>query len=641
MISSVLGGKGISHLGRGFAWSAYTYIFRDQFLTDDANPLTTPRTAEPGPGTWTVTDVEGVLKILNDRLRGGTQPTSPVWGDSRLVGDGISRATGRVLAARITIQDSASDLAFGFATATNIADPRTDGHGWLMENTGGLYAIIPGVKVPVAEQPRNIRPMQYLAVIALDAAGAALLLSTIGASSGGGMTDPMGIPAYPSARVVWVDGTGTDATLYPYVSFLGDVDSYPDGHAVEDARVVDVAAWSSTYYLATVHDEFTRADSTSSLGGSWAVDTGTWGISSNRAYIVSGTGSQRAYLPNTTAAGDGIVICDITAPNPATTAFGLMLRRVDANNFIRLWNNNTNNSIHLQTWVSGGFGATIDSIAQTWVAGQTYRIVVAMVGNRYSVWVDGVKKMDWKTDVNNRHLTATSNGILTGNTPTGVRWDNFAVYPLTVTLPDEIGAGAVPHIFTGGLTLASDTFTDTDAVALDAHAAESGGAWTEQTGVWTVQGNKAAFATGTASLVTQSVGQSDVECQVEITTPGGTPDVFYAGIVVRWTDANNYIFARILMNPSQVASDEIELWQVISGSAAVVHKVNIADYFAISTTYTMKVQAKADLIHVWLDGKPLISFITGSSSPAGNSCGLYGHENDDGCVFDNWTVKQL
>lgn len=36
--------------------SGPTYIFRDEFTTAEAAPMATPRTAEPGPGTWAITD---------------------------------------------------------------------------------------------------------------------------------------------------------------------------------------------------------------------------------------------------------------------------------------------------------------------------------------------------------------------------------------------------------------------------------------------------------------------------------------------------------------------------------------------------------------------------------------------------------
>jgi len=617
------------------------YVMRDRFITPDGAPIINPRQAEPGPGWWTITDVEGVIKILDSRLRGGTQPASAVWGESRLVGQQVARVAGRTLAARITLQDAASDLAFGFATNKSTLDPSTDGHGWLMQNSGGLYAVADGV-ISVAAQPRHIKPMQYLVMIALDTTGAVVLLSTVGASVGTPMLDPLGIPQYPAARVVWIDRAGAASMLYPYVSFLDDLDNYPNGHAVEDVRIVDAAAWSASSWLATINETFTRANSATALGGNWLVDNGTWGIQNNQAYPVVGSGFVRAYLPNTTAAGDGIVMCNITVPNPATEGFGLMLRRQDANNYLRLFNNFTTNAIYLQTILAGQYGADIYATGQTWTPGQTYHVVVAMVGNKYSVWVDDVNVMDWVTDANSRFIAATANGLYGGNV-SGARWDNFAVFPLTVTVPAEIQAGAVPLVYTGGATLASDTFTDTNTVRLNAHTAESGGAWTEHAGTWTIGSNKATWTTGgTLATATQECGQADTECQVEITTPASwSVGYMRAGIIGRYTDASNYLYARLFLdNVSQLGEDEIELIEMVAGSVSIVHKASLGNFFANSTTYTLKMQFKDDIVHGFLNGHPLISYYTRSTA-TGTRFGLQTDSIDDGCAFDNWSVKAL
>lgn len=621
------------------------YLLRDRFLTDRTAGNVDGTNAEPGPGARDVTDVESVIFTLADRLRGGGQTVSAVWGESKIVWPAISRAAGRVFVARVVMEDGKQDLAIGFASADSIGDPTADGHAWYAAG-GGLKATTPGTTVVIDSGTRAIRPMMYLVVIMLDTTGATLMLSTISNDTGTGMLDPLGIPQYPSARVVWIDRAGSAASLYPFVSYYSDTYGYPNGHAIEDVRVLDVADWASGNALATVFDAFTRANSTTSLGGAWATDNGTWGISSNQAYLAGGSGFVRAYLANTTAAGDGIVICNITVPTTATDSFGLMLRRQDANNFIRLWNNGQSNNIYLQTWVAGGFGAAINSTSQTWVGGQTYTIVVAMVGNRYSVWVDGVLKMDWITDSNSRFITATSNGLFSINSPTGLRWDNFGVYPLTVTLPDEVQDGAVPLIYTAGSTLASDTFTDSNGTSLSAHTAESGGAWTLHSSTWEINSNKAGctgVTSGETGHATQDAGVVDVECSIDITVPNpvdaGT--VVRAGIVGRLEDVNNHYQIRLFVDPSQPAEDEVELIETIGGSGGIVHKVSMADFFTSGATYTLKVQFKSDLIHVFLDGKPRISYYMQTGYPTGTNFGLYVADTDDGCTFDNWSVKAL
>jgi len=68
--------------------SGVTYLLRDEFTTDDAAPLTSPRTCEPGPGTLVVTDAANKLSISSGVVvkTGGTFKL--------LSGDAFTRANG-------------------------------------------------------------------------------------------------------------------------------------------------------------------------------------------------------------------------------------------------------------------------------------------------------------------------------------------------------------------------------------------------------------------------------------------------------------------------------------------------------------------------------------------------------------------
>jgi hypothetical protein len=75
--------------------AAVTYLFRDEFTTDDAAPLTSPRTAEPGPGTLTITQTDGGLSISGGKLIiDGTPVTG--WNRQGAVVS-TTRAAGRAL----------------------------------------------------------------------------------------------------------------------------------------------------------------------------------------------------------------------------------------------------------------------------------------------------------------------------------------------------------------------------------------------------------------------------------------------------------------------------------------------------------------------------------------------------------------
>lgn len=56
--------------------AALSYLLRDEFITDAAAPLVSPRTCEPGPGTDTYTDTDGRLKITGSKLQDDTVGTA-------------------------------------------------------------------------------------------------------------------------------------------------------------------------------------------------------------------------------------------------------------------------------------------------------------------------------------------------------------------------------------------------------------------------------------------------------------------------------------------------------------------------------------------------------------------------------------
>jgi len=636
-------------------------MLRDLF--SDAQLVLVAGESRPGNGLRRVTGA--LLKNLGGALRGGSQISSPAWGSSKLVytdnaGAGFARISGRTFCALVTLEDYASDMVLSWATATNISDARSDGHGWVLEN-GDLAVALPSLKLTFDANQTNIRSMQYLVGVTLNDLGAVVWLSTIGAdditSPAAGMTDQIGVPAYPSARILWADYVSTTTPLYPSFSFYDSGNgspTYPNGQCIQDARVVDVASWAAADALALVSDRFTRGDSASLLGGNWLVDNGTFGISSNKAYTPGGSGFLVAYLASGLQSGDGIVQCDITVPTTTTTAFGIIVRRQDASNFIRIWNNATTN-IAIQTWVAGAFGATVANTSFTWTAGQTYRLTVVMKGAKYRVLIDNVDVYGsgWQTDSNSRFITATGVGLYgnNGTNFTTTRWDNFVAFPLTFTLPSEIAAGAAPVIYAAGSTLASDTFTDTNSVRLNAHTPVAGSAWVESAGTWTVQSNRASCSMASGVNVAYQPVQRSVEAQVDIITPSSfATGRIRAGIAVRYASITTFLIARLYKDPAQIGADEIELLEGNGSTTPVVHKVNLGTYFAVSTTYTLKVQIAADpnggndLLHVWLDGKPRISYklsVTNTNTGVGLYVGNNTNDLDDGCVFDNWTVKAL
>lgn len=91
-----------------------TWYVNDTFSTDDAAPLGSPRTAEPGPGSWTVAENDGELSISGGALNLPDQATAAL-GDLMLVGaSGLTRAAGLAMATRATATESGNVYLCGF-----------------------------------------------------------------------------------------------------------------------------------------------------------------------------------------------------------------------------------------------------------------------------------------------------------------------------------------------------------------------------------------------------------------------------------------------------------------------------------------------------------------------------------------------
>jgi hypothetical protein len=635
-----------------------------------AAPLTSPRQGVLAPTSrlsgstnqWTITDTESRLSVAGGRLQ-GDGPHTAGWNKLKVVGPGFSRLAGRSFSVLVTLEDFSNIIAAGWATAGNIADPRTDGYGFCSGDAsnanGGLFtAIQPGKQMVIGSNIRNFRSMQYLLTFVQDTNGAAVLLSTPADDTGHGMDGPVPIAGYPNARLLWVWPFGTEATLYPYISAYNEIVSYPHGHVWEDARVVDVAAWAGGDALAGAIDRFTRANG--SLGGAWTIRSGTWSILSNRAHILTDAGNAIATQPHiASSTGNGLYAYRFTIKAGFAPNFYLILRYQDASNFVYLTNAGTVNagSTYALRKVVAGVQSNIatGAVSSNWVDGQTYTVMIAVQDAQYQFWIveNSTNTSGWLTDAGAFLVGQTLSWGIGGNAgyaPNGADFDLAAVYPHSVALPTEIKRGRVPQIWTGGTTLVSDTFTDANSTRLSAHTPTLGGAWTETPSVtgniWEIQGNKAKNTHDAAhgnGMAYQSVGVLDAECQVDISTPATFTTSWLSAIAFRVVNASNYGYVALLRHVSQPGADEVECHEVIAGVDTVVHKPNVGSAWSTSSTYTEKLQVRGDKVQVYVDGKPRATFFLSPSFLAvqGTGFGLFSHATDEGLTFDNWTVKAL
>jgi len=185
-------------------------------------------------------------------------------------------------------------------------------------------------------------------------------------------------------------------------------------------------------------DSFGRANSTSTLGNAdtgqtWSANVGTWGISSNKAYSVSGTTERKAYI-NHGLTDNFIVVGDITtsASTDATQA-GLVVRGVDSTNLIwvELVDTASVNRVRLGRRVSNTFATAAFSTAVTIVPSTTYHVAVVVTGSLFAVYVDGAHMFSYT--LSGAEATAFGSGANVGlyvNLNADPRWDNFGVYSL-------------------------------------------------------------------------------------------------------------------------------------------------------------------------------------------------------------------
>lgn len=215
----------------------------------------------------------------------------------------------------------------------------------------------------------------------------------------------------------WVNGpTASGTTLY--VTGLANSTAYKFRVAGVNAAgtgTYSTAVSATTTSPVTAADTFDRANSTTTLGtasdgGTWTVQNGTWGISSNQAYDVSGSGAQ--------------VVRDLGSANhyveakvPVTNSVVIVCRCTDVNNW---YGANFISGGALQIWkrVAGSSSKITGGDAGTWTAGDTIRIQA--VGNQISVYRNGTLAG-----------SVTDSSLTTGTTVgmradlTSARFDNF------------------------------------------------------------------------------------------------------------------------------------------------------------------------------------------------------------------------
>jgi len=144
------------------------------------------------------------------------------------------------------------------------------------------------------------------------------------------------------------------------------------------------------------------------------------------------------------------------------------------------------------------------------------------------------------------------------------------------------------HYAAGFNTMVSDTFTRAnDSSHLG--SADTGQAWTAQLGTWGIASNTAycsdGYSTGNGGSATVDGGAGVREVQVEISTK--PQNSCYIGLVMRYSDSNNYWFAFIFTSSVGGHDPFVYAGKCVSGtfSYTIASAVNIV---GLSAPYTLR-----------------------------------------------------
>lgn len=218
--------------------SGITYLLRDEFTTTEAAPMTSPRTAEPGPGTWTIVDATNKVSIASGKLMFTLANTDA----PRVYGSVLTRVTGRTMLWEVTPGTAPARLDMGFADTAGIVP------------NGGLAILV--------NLSNGVQVGQDGSVLYLDQTGT---VHTAGESrqyaivirSAGGFFFTKG-GTFTEWTLLFVLGASTDASLYPSLTSTATAASTS---TFDYARVVDLGSpFNSDYGIAVVDTQtFTQA----------------------------------------------------------------------------------------------------------------------------------------------------------------------------------------------------------------------------------------------------------------------------------------------------------------------------------------------------------------------------------------------
>jgi len=295
---------------RPFKEDSVVFLFRDDFTTAEAAPLTSPRTAEPGPGTGTIVDTGNLASIASGRIvfNGSTAQGDPTYADIS-----HTRTAGLLLYA-----------------ITNIA--HTAYLGW--DVAAASYPSDSAMRI----FPSNIQVFDNATALVLDSITRPADYKVAVLLRDAGMFIAMNGNEFSEWTLVWVGVTSTATPLYPQATGRTGIAKYDNLRVSQLPTPWDTDNGIATEVLAgarTAGDTFTHeadcliestittvpsagqielrfriADATPASEDLWQVTIDSTGAL-DLDEVVAGTPTQRGTAAGVIANGDRIVIvCD-------------------------------------------------------------------------------------------------------------------------------------------------------------------------------------------------------------------------------------------------------------------------------------------------------------------------------------------
>lgn len=619
----------------------YSYLLRDKFTTTESAPMTTPRTAEPGPGTLVITDTESIISVDNGGLR-IKDATTAGW-QRHGISAALTRSSGLAIVFRFMdgdVQTSGEHISVGVFTSDSPADPTADGYAIVIEGNGTKAGrLLVNLATDANGLFQSIKQVEMLFVVVLRSSGAAYYISAPDNARGVGSSD------YPALRPLGINPGGSAAGIYPSLW------QYDGTGALTSTRLFDLAAyqakiWNQWYGTAQSADNLSGGSGsingvTADIGGAWTLQSGTMGLDATGA---KASAAALATLPCADTCG----LIKITAQTGSPVGWVILAFRFqDSSNY--WWFGATSNQVTLRRTV-GGVDTTVASSGVPFlVANATNTLQVVDDGNEIHCFLNG-------TEVpGSGGYTST---ILASATGVGIRFISSAnVWVTDIEAHARNIALPVPIKFalfnpSGSTTVATDDFTGATADLLAKTTTTGDLVWGRENGSGNITygGGQAEIdaANTTDALYILPWSSNDFcDAQLNVTPPGaayGSGDVCRTGILF-YQDTDYWLAVRLFVDDAQTNASEIEVVLNYAGEA-VVQRVNFGTEIAHGVSKTLQAVFNGDKWLVRRAGESVMSgAITNVSASYAaisiDSVGIYAGSVDTGSVVSNFVAKGL